>query len=134
MGFFSKGIKQGMASGALGGIIEQVPTAEGAANAANARKKKEQMDQQESIASINLDRLNQARLDSKTMVADQLASRESHLASRLLSAHKSSVDVKALTHKVGQKVFSELVDSSDQAEIKLSLQQSLYKSKIGTVV
>jgi len=48
----------------------------------------------------------------------QLASRESHLASRLLSAHKSSVDVKALTHKVGQKVFSELVDSSDQAEIK----------------
>ena len=104
MGFFSKGIKQGMASGALGGIIEQVPTAEGAANAANARKKKEKMDQQESIASINLDRLNQARLDSKTMVADQLASRESGWRKQQTQLNK------------------------------LSLQQSLYKSKIGTVV
>lgn len=101
MGFFSKGIKQGITSGALVGILEQVPTAQGAANAANARKK------QESINAINLDRLNQARLDSKTMVADQLASRESGWRKQ-------------------QKGISQLN--------KLALQQSLYKSKIGTVV
>jgi len=69
-----------------------------------ARKQKEQVDQEESINAINMDRLNQARLDSKTMVANQLAAREAGWKRQRTERNK------------------------------LALQQSLYKTKIGTVV
>ena len=65
------------------------------------KKKKEQED---NINAINLDRLNQARLDSKTMVANQLAAREAGWKKQRTERNK------------------------------LALQQSLYKTKIGTII
>ena len=99
MGLFTKGIIEAEKRG----IVAKVGSPAAIA-AANAKQQKELQDQEESINAINLELLNQARLDSKTMVADQLAMREAGWRKQQTQLNK------------------------------LSLQQSLYKTKIGTVV